>query len=238
MKSWYDEFIAGRCNEAQASYWKPKAAEEFYAIADDPFELRNLISEPQRAATIARMRLSLREEILTSRDTGFIPEGMFVKLAGDKTIYDYSHSDAYPLERIVDMADIASDGRSEHLPALINALSDPHPIVRYWAATGCLILKEKAAPAKAMLRERLKDEWADVRVIAAEVIGLLGEPVAAAATIKDVIRSGNRYESLAALNTLDLLRSTGIIPLLVAREMVQDLKLAEPADRIAAFILE
>ena len=36
------------------------------------------------------------------------------------------------------------DGRSEHLPALINVLSDPHPIVRYLAATGCLILKDKA----------------------------------------------------------------------------------------------
>ena len=238
MKSWYDEFIAGRCNEAQASYWKPKSAEEFYAIADDPFELSNLISVPEQAASIARMRSSLRAEILASRDTGFIPEGMFQKLAADKTIYDYAQSDAYPLEKIVDMADIASNGRSEHLPALINALSDPHPIVRYWAATGCLILKDKAVPAKAKLRERLKDEWADVRVIAAEAIGQLGEPEAAVATIKDVIRSGNRYESLAALNTLDLLRSTGFIPLSVARDMVRDLKLAEPADRIAAYILE
>ena len=92
--------------------------------------------------------------------------------------------------------------------------------------------------AKAKLREILKDEWADVRIIAAEAIGHLGEPEAAIATIKDVIRSGNRYESLAALNTLDLLRSTGIIPLSDAREIVRDLKLAEPADRIVAFSLE
>ena len=50
---------------------------------------------------------------------------------------------------------------SEDNSPYLGCYGDPHPIVRYWAATGCLILKDKAAPAKAKLRERLKDEWAD-----------------------------------------------------------------------------
>lgn len=237
MKSWYDEFLAGRCNDAQASYWKPKPAEEFYSIADDTFELRNLISEPNRAESIAKLRAALRAHILSTRDTGFIPEGMFQKLAGSKTIYDYAHSDAYPLEQILNMANLASDGDPRNLPSLVTSLDDPHPIVRYWAATGCLILKNKASMAKSKLTERLNDDWADIRVIAAEAIGQLGEPQAAIATIKAVLRTGNPYESLAALNSLDVLRSEGIIRLQVAQEIVRGLKLAEPADRIAEFIL-
>jgi len=237
MKSWYDEFLAGRCNDAQASYWKPKPAEEFYSIADDTFELRNLISEPNRASSIAKLRAALRVHILSTRDTGFIPEGMFQKLAGNKTLYDYAHSDAYPLEQILNIADMASDGEPRNLPSLVTSLDDPHPIVRYWAATGCLILKNNASPAKAKLTERLKDDWADVRVIAAEAIGQLGEPEAAIGTITAVLRTGNPFESLAALNSLDVLRSEGIIRLEVAQDIVRDLKLSEPADRIAEFIL-
>lgn len=237
MKSWYDEFLAGRCNEAQANYWKPKPAEEFYSIADDTFELRNLISDPNRAKSISKLRAALRVHILSTRDTGFIPEGMFQKLAGNKTIYDYAHSDAYPLEQILNMANLASDGDPQNLPSLVTSLDDPHPIVRYWAATGCLILKNKATLAKTKLTERLYDDWADVRVIAAEAIGQLGEPEAAIATIKAVLQTGNPYESLAALNSLDALRSDGSIGLEVAQEIVRGLKLAEPADRIAEFIL-
>lgn len=235
MRSWFAEFSAGRCNDVQAVYWKPKPAEEFYRPADDPFEIRNLIAEPAHAEPIARLRAALRNQMLASRDTGFIPEGMFAKLAGDRTIYDYAQSDAYPLERIIDLADLASDGKAEHLPQLTTALDDPHPVVRYWGAVGCLILHEAAAPAKAKLRERLGDDWADVRVAAAEAIAPLGECEAAVKTLAAVVRDGNRYEALAAQNALDFLRQAGHITTAQALATVDGLKFAEPADRIPRY---
>jgi hypothetical protein len=45
-----------------------------------------------------------------------------------------------------------------HLHAFIVALDEPNRVIRYWAATGCLILESAAAPAKATLRARLNDE--------------------------------------------------------------------------------
>lgn len=237
MRSWFAEFAAGRCNEAQAAYWKPKPGEEFYALADDPHEIRNRIGEPQHAARIAKLRAALRAESLATRDTGFIPEGMFAKLAGDRTIYDYAQSDAYPLARILDLADAASDRSPANLPAFIAALDDPHPVIRYWAVTGCLILAEKAAPAKAKLRARLNDECPDVRVTAAEALAHLGEKDAAVKAIADVLKSGNPYEVLAAQNALDFLRESGRIPLAEAQALVRGLKLGEPADRIPRYLL-
>ncbi len=59
MRSWYAEFVAGRCNDVQARYWKPKPPEEFYLVADDPFEVRNLIAQPRYAEHIARLRAAL-----------------------------------------------------------------------------------------------------------------------------------------------------------------------------------
>jgi N-sulfoglucosamine sulfohydrolase len=238
MRSWFAEFAAGRCNETQAAYWKPKPGEEFYEIASDLFEIRNRITEPRHAARVARLRAALRSDILKTRDTGFIPEGMFPKLAGDKTIYDYAQSQAYPLERILDLADKAGDRNAANLPDFLTALDDPHPVVRYWAATGCLILADKAAPAKARLRARLDDEWLDVRVIAAEAIALLGERESAAQAIARVLKNGNANEVLAAQNALDFMWKAGTIPLARAKELVRDTKFAEPLDRIPRYLFQ
>lgn len=237
MRSWFTEFKAGLCNEVQSAYWKSKPGEEFYEIGSDPFEIRNRIAEPQHAARIAKLRAALRNEILATRDTGFIPEGMFLKLAGEKTIFDYAQSDAYPLARILDLADKASDRNTTHLPAFAVALDDPHPVIRYWAATGCLILQTKAESAKAKLRTLLNDEWPDVQVVAAEALAHLGEQETAVKTIAAVLKAGNLHEALAAQNALDFLWQAGHVPLSQAQNLVRDLKFGEPGNRIPRYLL-
>ncbi|NLF72940.1 MAG: sulfatase [Candidatus Anammoximicrobium sp.] len=235
MRSWHAEFAAGRCKQVQARYWQPKPAEEFYEIGKDPFEVRNLIGQSPHAQRIAGLRAALRAEILATRDAGFLPEGMMTQLAGDQTIYDYTHGKDYPLERIVELADRASEGQPGNLPELLAALADPHPVLRYWAATGCLILRDQAAPGKAALLQRLNDDWADVRVVAAEAVAHLGEQAAAQRALDGVLRTGNLYEALAAQNALDFLRQAGHVSLARVQEMVRDLKFGEPADRIPKY---
>ena len=122
-------------------------------------------------------------------------------------------------------------------PLIFAALDDPHPILRYWSATGCLILEKKAAAAKEKLRQRLADEWPDVRVVAAEAIAHLGEREAAVATISAVLKSGNLHEALAAQNALDFLHQAGLVPLSQAQELVRGLEFNEPANRIPRFLL-
>ncbi len=175
MRSWYAEYEAGRCNDFQAAYWKPKPAEELYRPGDDPHELRNLLADPAHAARRAELQRRLRAEIIATRDAGFIPEGMAQQLAGDGTIHAYAQSAAYPIARIVDLADLAASRDPRHLTALQTALEDPHPVLRYWGAVGCLILQGRAAPAKARLQALLRDEWADIRVVAAEALGFHGD---------------------------------------------------------------
>lgn len=45
------------------------------------------------------------------------------------------------------------------LPAFIAALDSVHSVIRYWTATGCLILQAKAAPVKVRLAARLGGEY-------------------------------------------------------------------------------
>lgn len=237
MRSWYAEFAAGRCNEVQSVYWKPKPGEELYQPGEDPFELTNLAQQTMHQDRLARMRQALREEMLRTRDTVFIPEGMYRQLAGDKTIYDYAQSEAYPLERLMDVADAATARDAAHVPAFIGALGDPDPLIRYWAAIGCLILQDKAAPAKDALVKLLQDDSKDVRVVAAEALGYLGQKDGALATIQEVIQKGELYESLAALNALDFMWKAGHVTLAEAKATVKNLNMKEPNDRIPKYLL-
>ena len=218
-------------------YWKPKPSEEFYRVADDPHELRNLAADSAHANRQAALQRKLRADIIETRDTGFIPEGMFERLAGTKTIYDYAQSSAYPIERIVDLADKAASREPRHLGDLRNALGDSHPVIRYWGAVGCLVLQGKSDVAKARLQELLRDDWADIRVVAAEALGYHGELEAAAAALAEIVKSKNQYEALAGLNTLEYMWRAGHLPLARVQDMVRELKLAEPADRIPRFLL-
>jgi arylsulfatase A-like enzyme len=238
MRSWYGEYVAGRCDPVQSAYWQAKLGEEFYDAESDPFQIRNRVEEPQSKAQVNSLRARLRAEVLSIRDTGFIPEGMLDRLAGNGTIFDYAQSPAYPLDRIVDLADHASDRNPAFINEFVAALEDPHPVIRYWGALGCLILKERAAPARKQLQARLADDWADVRVVAAEAIAYLGEEAAAIQTVADVLRSGNRFEVLAAQNTLDFMCQAGHVALSKAQDLVRDTKAAEPGERIPRYLLD
>ncbi|HUG89434.1 MAG TPA: HEAT repeat domain-containing protein, partial [Planctomycetaceae bacterium] len=237
MRSWFAAFRAGECDPVQARYWRPKPPEELYDVDSDRFEIRNLAGDLQYAARLAGMRATLRGEMIATRDTGFIPEGMFARLVGDETIYDYAQSDAYPIERIVDLADKASSRDARFLPDLLAALDDPHPVVRYWGATGCLILEDRAAPAVPNLKRLLRDDWGDVRIAAGEALGQLGEIEPSLGTLAEAVNGPNLYESLAALNALEFLWTAGRVSLPRAQSIVRDLKLGEPADRIPKYLL-
>jgi N-sulfoglucosamine sulfohydrolase len=236
MRSWFEEYQAGRCNEVQAAYWQSKPSEEFYDTVSDSFEIDNLVADPQHVDNLNRLRHGLRREILITRDTGFIPEGMYARLAGERTVYDYAQSQAYPLERILDVAEKASDGVTTNLPELLSALADEHPVIRYWGATGCLILGARAVEARSSLLAALDDDWYDVRVVAAEAVAMLGEQTSALATLEYVLKKGNQYEVLAAQNALDFMWKAGNISLSQAQDIVQDGGHAEPNDRIPDYL--
>ncbi len=223
MQSWYAAYKNGECNAVQARYWGPKPSEELYDIQNDPHEVKNLARDPRQAGRLKRMREVLRGDMIALRDTGLIPEGMFSKLAGGGTLYDYAQSDAYPIERIVQIANLASSRDMAVLPRLLHACDDAHPVIRYWGATGCLILQDKAGFAKEKLKALLKDEWPDIRVVAAEALGHLGEEKRAFRTLRRIAKSEVEYDALAALNALDFMYQAEHVSLKQINALVKEM---------------
>ncbi len=222
MGSWYEAYKNGECNAVQARYWEPKPSEELYDIKNDPHEINNLVDDPKYARRLRSMARKLRADMVEMHDTGLIPEAMFERLIGDGTLYDYARSDAYPTKRVVRIADLASSRDASAIKQLLEACNDPHPVIRYWGATGCLILQDKAEPAKAKLKALLKDDWNDIRVVASEALGYLGETELALKTLMPIAKSEKEYDALAALNTFDFMYQAGHVSLEQIKKLAKD----------------
>ncbi len=136
--------------------------------------IHNLAADPAHRQTLERMRAALEKRIIANNDNGFLPEGS--QLEG----YDASRvPGAYPIERVFTLANLASERKAAHLPKLIAALDDPCEPLRWWAAQGCTMLRDKAAPAENALRQRLADPSGAVQAAAAEALARLGKMDAA-----------------------------------------------------------
>ena len=91
-------------------------------------------------------------------------------------MYEMGHDPAkYPLEKILDMADVATLMEPRTLPKLKKGLQDDDCAVRYWAAMGLLMRGKKVMRrSRKALRTALKDDSPTVRIIAARALGEYG----------------------------------------------------------------
>ena len=235
MGSWYQAFLAGKCNPAQARYWQTKPGEELYDTKSDPHEINNRIGDRNLINIRIRLQKALGDDIVRTKDTGFIPEGMITTLAGNKTLYDYAQSDAYPIEKILAVANLATDRNSASIDKLITACNDKHPVIRYWAATGLLILQDKAAPAKGKLISLLEDKYPDIRIVAAEALSYLGETQLALKTLEPIIKSKEEFLALPALNALDFMQQAGHVSIKRIQKLIEGVKFKTTPERMADY---
>jgi hypothetical protein len=144
-----------------------KPFEELYDIETDPEEINNLADDPDYAATVERMRTTLFDWMIETRDLGLIDETEIVVRAAKYGGVSYevgTHCDNFV--RILETADLARLGQKGKLE-LIERLADPDSAVRYWAVTG-LMCFDWDAVVKQRLKELLQDESISVSLAAAD----------------------------------------------------------------------
>jgi arylsulfatase A-like enzyme len=199
VQQWFDMYKEGKLVGPQKFFWEEKPEEEFYDLAADPDEVKNLIAAPEHQKRISEMRAALRGHLLAVRDNGFIPEGS--PLEG----YDASRDPkAYPLERILDTCDVVTKRDPANLPKLVAWMDDENECIRYWAALGCVMLREKAAPAADALAKRLADASGQVRVAAAEALCHAGQEAKGVAALTACLNDEKSpWVRLQAANALE-----------------------------------
>lgn len=226
-KRLYDE---GKLKPPQTYFWERKPAEELYDLANDPDEVNNLANSPEHKEIRDRLRLALREWQFSIRDVGFLPEGEIHSRSEGSTPYEMGHdSQQYPMEKIVNAAELASSLKPGVTGELVKALGDEDSAVRYWGAMGILMRGAGAVKeAGDALRKALADGSPSVRVIAAQALGQYGSgsdldkalPVLLELAALD---KNGLYTSMLALNALDALdgkakRAASVIKALPERD--------------------
>lgn len=173
-KRMYDE---GRLQPPQTYFWEAKPSEELYDLQEDRYETRNLASSAAHRDVLRRMRGALDAHAREIRDVGFLPEYELHRTSAAPTPYERGHDPrGYDFDRVYAAAQRASD-RSVAFEAIRPGLSDPDPVVRYWAATGALIRERAGVMAAAADLERLlADPEPGPRIVAAEALGRFGAP--------------------------------------------------------------
>jgi len=152
---------------------------------------------------LERMRAANKAWVTKIYDTGFIPEADRVDRSGDMPMYDYMRSGKVNLNEIIDAAEIATFGEPSNLETLKGFLKSDESAVRYWGATGLLILGNQAAPAINELKVATSDSSANVVAVSAEALYNLGEKEIARKALLAVLENPNEMARCHALNVID-----------------------------------
>ncbi len=183
-----------------------KPIEELYDEIDDPDEIHNLASDPQLADKLQEMQAALAQWQNDVGDIGLIPEAEIEAtevMAGSRfAILRGGDDSQQSLQRLVEIATKASQG-VQSLEALVAALSDEDPSVRYWAATGIGNIGVEAAAAEEDIAKALLDPSPSVRIAAARAAARLGHPDEAIEVLAAELQSEHQWGRLAAAIALD-----------------------------------
>ena len=194
-QAWHQHHQEGKTDAITGRFFRPRVSEEFYDTVEDFDNVHNLINNPASQKKIAELRAALRKRQLELFDSGLLPEAMRVRRAEENglTIYEMVRDPKlYPLERYLDLSDLALSRDPKHLDVFVEALSDADEGIRYWGICGLFLLEENAKPARATIEKALNDDAGEVCMMAAWAMDRMGETKiadATLATLKDHKRS-------------------------------------------------
>ena len=198
---------AGELNEAQQRFFVDrKPVEELYDTQADPHEIHNLAGSPKYRDVLERLRQVHLNWVAETIDVGLIPEADLRVREQETGLPAYlmvrDASISYPKDDIREAARVAQEGASS-LPDMIAALSHEDAAVRYWGATGLIILGSDAKPAEQALLKSLADRGPNVRVAAAHALCNVGRDDVAVPVLIDDLKSDQEWIRLAAAIALD-----------------------------------
>ena len=193
----------GKLTGDQAWLMAPNTpVDELYDLTNDPQEMKNLAGRPERTKRVERMKRTLFDWMLETRDLSLLHENDMLERANGSMPYEFAKDDRiYPIKRILAVASKVGEG-NHYLSDFSRALGDADAGVRYWGATGLAVLGEESRPARAALSKALEDRKSWVRFAAAEACCHIGLEQAAVKILAEGLQLRNIKENLHAAQIL------------------------------------
>ncbi len=157
--------------QAEKHIWQShRPPEELYDLRVDPYELNNLVNDPQYYEVLVNLRGKLKDWILETRDAGFMPEGYVIKNTKSRIPFDLARdSSLYPLKEILELNELLLRKPIDQ-EILASKLTHSHELIRYWAAVNLQSVKEPSPRTLEELRSTLADKSLYVQLAAADAL--------------------------------------------------------------------
>ncbi len=207
-RAWEKYFEAGKCDDIQSQFYRPKPVVALFNTGKDPWHVANLAQEEEYQEHLIELSDKLDQWMIETRDIGLIPEPMFADLVGEqkkyKTIYEFAQSNDYPIRTILEAAKQSSSATSENIQTCLSHLNDDNPIIRYWGAYVLFIAQTSNPEAIMALKNMMQtDQFAANRIMAAQGLGFCGDADAAyQCLIKECHETTNGNVLLQGVNAL------------------------------------
>lgn len=204
--AWERHFDQGLCNDIQSQFFTPKQAYELFDAELDPWQVQPITQNPGEEGRLKELSEALDRHMIKSRDIGLIPEPMYNQLVGEDknhaTLYEYAQSEDYPIEKILESAKTASSGEDHLSDTYLQYCQDPNPVIRFWGAYAIFLNRLSDQGVMSLLKEMAEgDEFAANRVMAAQALGVCGDPEASFRVIMEEAKGAeDTYLMLQALN--------------------------------------
>ncbi|MFW5831427.1 MAG: sulfatase-like hydrolase/transferase [Prolixibacteraceae bacterium] len=170
----------GLTPEQQTLFRPERTPEELYDVENDPFETNNIAGNPEYEEVMQEMRLKLRQEVLRTYDTGFMPEPEMNRLSDNSTPYELARNDeVFPLPEILAASDLMLE-KKPGTKSILKLLNHSNGFVRYWAVVSAQSLKLFEPEIVARLEELLNDDFKTVQIEAAKTLIKAGDDDAVA----------------------------------------------------------
>lgn len=203
-QQWLELFEAGNLNDEQSAFFKIKPAEMLFDLEHDPYETKNLATDPAYQEVLDTMRMKLNTWIIDMPDMSFYPEFYLLKNKAFENPLNFGSIHRDDIKAYLNIANLGTEKFSEVKEKLLHGLKAKDPWKRYWAihAVGSLELDSEVVT---IVREiAYGDPELINKVKAAEYLSIKNEEDQGVIIKKALYESEDPAEALLILNSLVL----------------------------------
>lgn len=199
-QQWRELYAAGKLNDVQSQFFRPKPVEALYDLETDPHEVANLAGDPSYAQQLTAMRRRLTERLKEMPDLSFVPEALLVDAALQNPV-QFGQENKKAIAELIDTVNLALMSFEDAEPKLKAALENRDPWVRYWALVACSSFGKRAASLLPLVEKRLVDLEPLVTMRAVEFVAITSTEDPRGSLYRSFQRATNEPEALRMLNT-------------------------------------